>query len=137
MLPLCLSASPNSRQFKTMNKRSVMMLHADLGPGKESVPMAFVAVGGTFFHITNSGTILTLQPPHPLPAMLVGSIGWSAKPGDRIIKGQELGWFQYGGSTTILVMPSTAGIKFDADLVKNSESTMETIVKVGNRIASV
>jgi phosphatidylserine decarboxylase len=69
--------------------------------------------------------------------MLVGSIGWSAKPGDRIVKGQELGWFQYGGSTTILVMPSTAGIKFDADLVKNSESTIETIVKVGNRIASV
>ncbi len=69
--------------------------------------------------------------------MLVGSIGWSVKTGDRIVKGQELGWFQYGGSTTILVMPKTAGIKFDDDLVKNSESHLETIVKVGNRIASI
>jgi phosphatidylserine decarboxylase len=26
--------------------------------------------------------------------MLVGSIGWSKKPGDKILKGEELGWFQ-------------------------------------------
>jgi hypothetical protein len=29
-------------------------------------------------------------------AMLVGSIGWSKKPGDKIVKGEELGWFQVG-----------------------------------------
>jgi hypothetical protein len=27
-------------------------------------------------------------------AMLVGSIGWSKKPGDKVAKGEELGWFQ-------------------------------------------
>ena len=69
--------------------------------------------------------------------MLVGSIGWSVKPGDRVHKGQELGWFQYGGSTIILVMPGDVGINFDQDLVKNSEATVETVVKVGNRIAEL
>jgi phosphatidylserine decarboxylase len=69
--------------------------------------------------------------------MLVGSIGWSVKPGDRVRKAQELGWFQYGGSTIILVMPGDLGIRFDPDLVKNSEATMETVVRVGNRMAEV
>lgn len=30
----------------TKNKRSVMLIHANLGPGKEQVPMALVSVGG-------------------------------------------------------------------------------------------
>ncbi|KAK8846641.1 phosphatidylserine decarboxylase [Kwoniella newhampshirensis] len=99
----------------TLNKRSVMLIHANFGAGRESVPIAFVAVG----------------------AMLVGSIGWSKKPGDKIAKGEELGWFQYGGSTTICVYPSTTGVKFDDDLVANSEEKMETLVKVGMEVGKV
>ncbi|WVR04306.1 phosphatidylserine decarboxylase [Kwoniella sp. DSM 27419] len=99
----------------TLNKRSVMLIHANLGPGREDVPVAFVAVG----------------------AMLVGSIGWSKKPGDTIAKGEELGWFQYGGSTTITVFPSGSGVVFDDDLLKNSEKKVETLVRVGMEIAKV
>ncbi|KAL7423353.1 hypothetical protein Q5752_002656 [Cryptotrichosporon argae] len=99
----------------TLNKRSVMLIHANLGPGKESVPVAFVAIG----------------------AMLVGSIGWSKKPGDRVAKGEELGWFQYGGSTTIVVFPAAASVRFDADLVATSEKSMETLVRVGMEIGTV
>ncbi|WWD21949.1 phosphatidylserine decarboxylase [Kwoniella shandongensis] len=99
----------------TLNKRSVMLIHADFGPGRESVPTAFVAIG----------------------AMLVGSIGWSKKPGDKIAKGEELGWFQYGGSTTICVFPSRSGVKFDEDLVATSEHQMETLVRVGMEIGKV
>ena len=71
--------------------------------------------------------------------MLVGSIGWSKKTGDTIRKGEELGWFQYGGSTVITVFPSAAktGLKFDDDLLTNSEQSIETVVQVGNRIACV
>lgn len=29
-----------------MNKRSIMLIHANLGSGRESVPIAFVAIGG-------------------------------------------------------------------------------------------
>ncbi|CAD6567328.1 MAG: hypothetical protein TREMPRED_003549 [Tremellales sp. Tagirdzhanova-0007] len=99
----------------TMNKRSVMLIHANFGPSKSAVPIAFVAVG----------------------AMLVGSIGWSKKAGDRIAKGEELGWFQYGGSTTICVFPSAARIVFDEDMTTNSEHKVETLVKVGMEIARV
>ena len=71
--------------------------------------------------------------------MLVGSIGWSAKPGDAVKKGVEAGWFAYGGSTLITVFPSRAacGLRFDDDLVKTSEETMEMAVQVGNRIGVV
>ncbi|GFZ49041.1 hypothetical protein JCM24511_06791 [Saitozyma sp. JCM 24511] len=99
----------------TLNKRSIMLIHANLGPGKEAVPVAFVAVG----------------------AMLVGSIGWSKRPGDKLAKGEELGWFQYGGSTCILVCPSTAGVVFDQDIVANSEKQTETLVRVGMEVGKI
>lgn len=99
----------------TLNKRQIVLINANLGPGKEAVPVAFVAIG----------------------AMLVGSIGWSKKPGDKVAKGEELGWFQYGGSTTIVVLPSAAGIEFDEDMRTNSEKSTETLVRVGMEIAKV
>lgn len=90
-------------------------MHANLGPGRERTPVAFVAVG----------------------AMLVGSIGWSKKPGEKVLKGEELGWFQYGGSTCILIIPEIAGVNFDADLLATSQKQMETLVRVGMEIARV
>ena len=71
--------------------------------------------------------------------MLVGSIGWSAKPGDTVKKGTEAGWFAYGGSTLITVFPARTmcGLKVDDDLVKTSEEAMEMAVQVGNRIGVV
>lgn len=98
----------------TLNKRSVMRITADLGDGKKQ-DVVFVAVG----------------------AMLVGSIGWSKKTGDTVQKGEELGWFQYGGSTTICVFPEASGIQFDKDILANSEKSMETLVRVGMEIGSV
>jgi phosphatidylserine decarboxylase len=65
-----------------------MLIHANLGPGKEAVPVAFVAVGGG-----SSRPDHDLRSTHVV-AMLVGSIGWSKKPGDKLAKGEELGWFQ-------------------------------------------
>lgn len=49
-----------------------MLINANVGANRPAVPVALVAVG----------------------AMLVGSIGWSKKPGDKVAKGEELGWFQ-------------------------------------------
>lgn len=89
------------------------MIDADLGPGLENTSTAFVAVG----------------------AMLVGSIVWSKKPGDRIRKGEELGYFQYGGSTCIVVFPGQC-VKFNKDLATSSSEGMETLVKVGEEIGT-
>ena len=48
-------------------------------------------------------------------------------------KGDEKGYFKFGGSTVILVAPAGA-ITFDADLVKNSSEGLETRVLFGMRI---
>lgn len=34
--------------------------------------------------------------------MLVGAIGWSKKAGDKVAKGEELGWFQVSWPTDSL-----------------------------------
>ena len=65
----------------TANTRSVLyMTHAKTG-----LPVAFVAVG----------------------ALLVGSVNWTngGTPGNAIARGEELGYFAYGGSTVIAIFP--------------------------------
>jgi len=66
-------------------------------------------------------------------AMLVGSIAWTKKQGDQVKKGEELGYFAYGGSTVIAVFPK-GSVTFDEDLVKNSNNVLETQMKVGQHI---
>ncbi|THH27543.1 hypothetical protein EUX98_g6642 [Antrodiella citrinella] len=95
----------------TNNKRSVLYTtHTRSGS-----PVAFVAIG----------------------AMLVGSIQWTngAKKGASVKRGEELGYFAYGGSTIVAIFPQGL-IKFDEDLVKNSEAPIETLVKVGYSIGT-
>ena len=45
--------------------------------------------------------------------------------GEKHLKGEEKGYFKFGGSTVILVAQAGA-IKFDDDLVKNSADGLET-----------
>lgn len=63
-------------------------------------------------------------------AMMVGSIVLTCKEGDRVEKGGEVGYFKFGGSTIILLIPSS-NIKFDSDLINNTTEQIETLVKVG------
>ncbi|EGN95070.1 hypothetical protein SERLA73DRAFT_95738 [Serpula lacrymans var. lacrymans S7.3] len=92
----------------SVNKRSVLIVEHKAS-GK---PIAFVAVG----------------------ALLVGSVVWTiSEPGASVCRGQELGYFAYGGSTVVAVFPQGL-IDFDDDLVKNSDATLETLVKVGSSL---
>ncbi|AMD22812.1 HHR043Cp [Eremothecium sinecaudum] len=75
------------------------------------------------------GTILYI----PVGAMMVGSIILTCKQGDTITRGQELGYFKFGGSTVILVLEAK-NVVMDTDLLKNSEESIETLVKVGMSI---
>lgn len=72
------------------------------------------------------GTLLCI----PIGAMMVGSIVLTCNEGDTITRGQELGYFKFGGSTVIVVIQSDR-ILFDPDLSKNSVDGIETLVKVG------
>jgi phosphatidylserine decarboxylase len=68
-------------------------------------------------------------------ALLVGTIKNTnaAKPGDSVNKGDEMGYFQYGGSTVIAVFPK-GDVTWDDDLLTNSEKPVETIVKMGDHV---
>lgn len=66
-------------------------------------------------------------------AMMVGSTVITAKEGDHVKRGDELGYFKFGGST-IVTLFEAGMVKFDADLVENSSQALETLVRVGMAI---
>lgn len=89
----------------TENKRSVLYLtHTP-----SNLPVAFVAIG----------------------AMLVGSIKWTkgSEKDATVKRGEELGYFAYGGSTVVVLFPK-ALVEFDEDLVASSKEGIETLMKV-------
>ncbi|CAI9781778.1 unnamed protein product [Fraxinus pennsylvanica] len=90
----------------TENKRVVALIStADFGK------VAFVAIGAT----------------------MVGSITFSRKEGDYVKKGDEFGYFSFGGSTVICVFEKDT-IKIDDDLLENSARSLETLVSLGMRL---
>lgn len=66
-------------------------------------------------------------------AMMVGSTVITAKTGQRVSRTDELGYFQFGGSTLVVIF-EPGRIKFDNDLVQNSAGALETLVRVGMAI---
>ena len=48
-------------------------------------------------------------------------------------KGEEKGYFEFGGSTIVLLLQH-GKVRLDSDLIENSENGYETIVRMGERI---
>ncbi|KAK4168837.1 phosphatidylserine decarboxylase-domain-containing protein [Cladorrhinum sp. PSN259] len=63
-------------------------------------------------------------------AMMVGSTVITRKAGDEVKRGEELGYFKFGGST-LVVLFETGKMVFDDDLVDNSTTALETLIRVG------
>ena len=68
-------------------------------------------------------------------ATMVGSIIQTYEANSKVKKGDEKGYFAFGGSTLVLLFEKET-ITFDADLIENTKKGMETTVKVGEKIAS-
>ncbi|MFK8037927.1 MAG: archaetidylserine decarboxylase [Crocinitomicaceae bacterium] len=66
-------------------------------------------------------------------ATLTGSIVQSHWPNIDVIKGQEKGFFAFGGST-VIVLFKKGKIRFSSDLIKNTKNGFETAVKMGETI---
>ncbi|KAK0945981.1 phosphatidylserine decarboxylase [Friedmanniomyces endolithicus] len=66
-------------------------------------------------------------------AMMVGSTVITRKAGERVRRAEELGYFKFGGSTLLLLFEPGV-VKFDDDLVGNSNAALETLVRVGMSI---
>ena len=68
-------------------------------------------------------------------ATCVGSIIQSYKSGRKVKKGDEKGYFKFGGSTVILFLEPNI-CKVDEDILINTKNGLETKVYMGERIAS-
>jgi phosphatidylserine decarboxylase len=66
-------------------------------------------------------------------AMMVGSIVLTTESKQSVKRGDEHGYFAFGGST-ILVFFEKGRILFDPDLRENSRMGLETLVRVGNSL---
>ncbi|CAH9082028.1 unnamed protein product [Cuscuta europaea] len=66
-------------------------------------------------------------------ATMVGSITFSKKEHDYVHKGDEFGYFSFGGSTVICVFEK-GSIRIDEDLLENSARSLETLVLVGMQL---
>lgn len=66
-------------------------------------------------------------------ATCVGSIVQTYTPSRKVNKGEEKGYFKFGGSTTILFFKKNV-VKIDDDIIKQSELGYETLVYMGEKI---
>ncbi len=62
-------------------------------------------------------------------AMMVGSTVITRNTGDKVKRAEELGYFKFGGSTIVLLFESGKMV-FDDDLVDNSSTALETLVRL-------
>jgi len=87
---------------------------------------AFVIINNDYF-----GDVIVSE----VGATMVGSIIQTYKD-DRVEKGQEKGYFKFGGSTVILFFKKGA-IRIDQDLLENTKRGLETAILMGDQIGIV
>ncbi|MDY3919446.1 MAG: phosphatidylserine decarboxylase [Candidatus Limivivens sp.] len=74
------------------------------------------------------GTILMME----VGALMVGRIV-NQQGKAQVARGEEKGYFAFGGSTVILLL-EPGSVRIDSDIRKNSREGVETIVKMGEKI---
>lgn len=85
----------------------------------------------SILHSKHFGDIVMME----VGALLVGKIV-NLHEGAKVKRGQEKGYFQFGGSTVVLLTKSNA-VQVDKDILENSNDGIETIVKFGEKIGSI
>ncbi len=76
-----------------------------------------------------AGDVLLME----VGAMFVGTIVQTYRPAAEVKKGDEKGFFKFGGSTTIMFFEKNK-MTFDKDLIQNTENKVETYVRMGEQI---
>lgn len=91
----------------------------------------------------NKRTICEVDSPDFGPVLLmeigalgVGSIVQTYSSEAPVQRGDEKGYFKFGGSTTLFFV-ERGRVKFDEDLVEHSKEGLETLVRMGESIATV
>lgn len=83
----------------------------------------------TMMNTEHFGPLLQIE----VGAMLVGKI--NNHPVNRFSRMDEKGWFEFGGSTILLLLPSS--VQIDADILAQSFRGIETKVCIGEKIGTV
>ncbi|WP_407310841.1 phosphatidylserine decarboxylase [Desulfosporosinus sp. SB140] len=86
----------------------------------------------SIFHSDHFGDVLYVE----VGATCVGSIIQTYTPQKRVRRGDEKGYFKYGGSTVILFFESDK-VKIDEDIIKQTMLGYESYVLVGEKIGSI
>ena len=76
------------------------------------------------------GTVICME----IGATCVGSIHQTFTPGQAVAKGQEKGYFAFGGSSTLLIF-EPGKIQLAEDLLKTSQRQIELYAKVNSAVA--
>lgn len=83
----------------------------------------------SIFKSENFGDIIHIE----VGATCVGTIIQSYTPNTKVIKGQEKGYFKFGGSTTIILLKKDT-VKIDEDIITQTNLGFETMVLMGESI---
>ena len=86
----------------------------------------------TLLHHSVVGDVLYIA----VGATMVGSVILTTHVGDRKAKGDEHGYFAFGGSTVLLLFRQ-GSVRFDDDLLYNTSKSMETLIRMGESIGRV
>ena len=69
-------------------------------------------------------------------ATMVGSITQTYMPGEQVAKGEEKGYFAFGGSSVVILFKK-GRMQFDPDLLENTANGFETYARFGERVGQV
>ncbi len=69
----------------------------------------------------------------PVGATMVGTIIETYKPNTYINKGDEMGYFKFGGSSVVILVDKDK-LKIDNDILENTKKGLETFVQMGETI---
>ena len=85
----------------------------------------------SILHSKHFGDIVMME----VGALLVGKIV-NLHEKAEVTRGQEKGYFQFGGSTVVLLTKANT-VNVDEDILENSKEGIETVVKYGEKIGSL
>jgi len=80
-------------------------------------------------HTANFGDLVMME----VGALLVGRIVNHHRGTCAVRRGEEKGYFQFGGSTVVMLLQA-GKVKIDEDILANSRQGIETVVRYGERI---
>lgn len=86
----------------------------------------------TIFMSDHFGKMILIE----VGATCVGSIVQTYQAGQRVEKGQEKGYFKFGGSTVVMLLKK-GNLRIDEDIIQNTQNGIETKVNMGERIGKI